>query len=72
MVKAMQEEIIKLQEIVSHQQDEITALGEELYKQQKEINELRRVVMKLKNQQEQASADGEAAETASERPPPHY
>lgn len=68
----VQNDIIKLQEIVSHQQEELARLSDEIFVQQKEIAELRRLFHKLKTQQEQASADAAHPERGPERPPPHY
>lgn len=68
----MQQDIIKLQEIVSHQQEELVRLSDEIFVQQKEIAELRRLFHKLKTQQEQAAAEAAHADMGPERPPPHY
>jgi len=68
----MQNEIIKLQEIVSHQQEELARLSDEIFVQQKEIAELHRLFQKLKNQLEQAMTEAAHPDAGPERPPPHY
>lgn len=66
----MEDDIIKLQEIVSHQQEELARLSEELYVQQREIAELRLLCGNLKTRLEQT----EAAQPVQgpEPRPPHY
>lgn len=69
-VNSMEDAIIKLQEIVSHQQEELARLSEELYIQQREIAELRLLCRNLKTRLEQAEAALPAQ--GPEPPPPHY
>jgi SlyX protein len=68
----MQDDIIKLQEIISHQQEELARMSDEIYAQQKEIAELQRLFNKLKLQMEQAIAEAATGDIGPERPPPHY
>ena len=65
----MQEDIIKLQEMVSYQQEEISRLSEELFLQQRLIDELR---IKLATFQTQLEDVSDALHQSDNRPPPHY
>jgi uncharacterized coiled-coil protein SlyX len=68
----MEQDIIKLQEMMAYQQEEIGRLSEELYVQQKEILRLTRLCEGLKTQLEHVSATAAAADQGVEPPPPHY
>lgn len=68
--QSMEEDIMKLQEMVSYQQEEISRLSDELYLQQKHIAELHRALRSLNTRVEEigdAQGDG-----TPEPPPPHY
>lgn len=69
----MQNDIIKIQEILSYQADELSSLSDVVYSQAKEIAELRRLVIKLQNELESAKAEGsEIKPLGQENAPPHY
>lgn len=69
----MENDIIKIQEIISHQGDEISRLSAELYAQQKEINKLGEQLKKLQARFKVATGDEEGIRpTDQEVPPPHY
>ena len=68
----MEDEIIKLQEIIAHQGEDIEKMSVELYTQQKEISilkgELKKVEAKIKN----ILSDSGIRRSDEETPPPHY
>ena len=68
----MENMIIKLQEIVSHQGEEILSLGDELYKQQAEIGVLKKKLVKLEAKFHAAAESGADFISDNEPPPPHY
>lgn len=65
----MQDDIIKLQEMVSYQQEEISRLSDELFRQQRLMDELRGKLAAFQSQLEEI---GESLNPADDRPPPHY
>ena len=69
----MDESLIQMQELLSHQGDEIARLNDELIVQGKEIELLRRQVKQLLARAE-AAADENAGirPIDQETPPPHY
>lgn len=68
--QSMEEDIMKLQEMVSYQQEEISRLSDELYLQQKHIAELHRALRNL-NTRVQEIGETQGDDTP-EPPPPHY
>lgn len=68
----MEQDIIRLQEMMAHQQEELARLSEELYVQQKEILRLTRLCETLKHQLEHTAAEGADGNQTPEPPPPHY
>ena len=67
----MEDDIYKLQEIVTNQGEDIQKLSHELYTQQKEIAALREVVKNLKNKMD-AHKENIIRPIQEEEPPPHY
>lgn len=68
----MEQDIIKLQEMMAYQQEELTRLSEELYVQQREILRLTQLCDTLKHQLEHMAADASSPDRGPEPPPPHY
>jgi len=69
----MENLIIELQEIVTHQREDIDNLSAEFYAQQKEIAELRLLVQKLLTKaQDDSGNDSGIRMVSEETPPPHY
>lgn len=69
----MDNALITLQEIVSHQAMQISQLSDELYAQQREITELRTQLNRLHQKYQQLSErQSDNADTLPEPPPPHY
>ena len=68
----MDDEIIKLQEIVAHQGSDIEKISKELYLQQKEVYKLQEKVRKLEDKIKNINNDSGIRELEDETPPPHY
>jgi uncharacterized coiled-coil protein SlyX len=69
----MQDEIIKLQELLSYQSHELAQLSDVVYAQSKEIDNLQRQLSNLKNELETLRSEGSEIKSATqETKPPHY
>lgn len=69
----MENDIVALQEIVSHQQEEIARISDELYTQQREITALRNELASLRAVLKASAGDGfQIRSPDQETPPPHY
>ena len=68
----MEDEIIRLQEMVAHQSSDIEKLSAELYIQQKEIVGLKDKLTKLENKIKEQGEDSNIRSLDEETPPPHY
>lgn len=74
----MEDEIVKLQEIISHQSEDIDRMNSEIYEQQKEIKRLQTqfsaLDRKLENMLNMSSDDGGDIRPFdfSDDKPPHY
>lgn len=69
--RSMDNAIMKLQEIVSHQQEELSRLSDELYLQQKHIAELQEALRGMRRRMQEIS-ESQAGDNTPEPPPPHY
>ena len=69
----MEDEVVKLQELFTHQQEQISGMSAEIYHQQKEISLLqsrvKRLTQKLKDI---SSEESNIRRVGEETPPPHY
>jgi SlyX protein len=71
--RAMSDDIIiRMQEMIAHQQTELERMSEELYTQQQEISLLRRQVKQLGERIRSGGSDEEAQALMENRKPPHY
>ena len=68
----MNEAIIKLQEIISHQSEDIARLSDEMYTQQKELAELNARLTKITAKLESMQEIDNIRTPEQESPPPHY
>jgi len=69
----MDNDIITIQEIISHQGDEIIRMSRELYIQQLEISRLREQMDKINIRLNSSSDGGDGIRPVDqESPPPHY
>ena len=67
-----QDEVMQLQELVSHLQDDIQKLGDELFQQQKDMQALLLKIAKLEAKLQAAHMDSGILNPAEDTPPPHY
>jgi uncharacterized coiled-coil protein SlyX len=68
----MNDEIIKLQEMLIHQGEYIEKMSSELYMQQKEISVLKNKLQKLENKLKEQAEGSNIRSLDEETPPPHY
>jgi len=71
----MKDEIIKIQEMITHQNEDINRLSHELYMQQKEVLSLSREVKYLRDQIKRIKNNGDddiRPFSAQDDKPPHY
>ncbi len=70
----MEQDIIALQELCTHQSREICELSDEIFTQQKQIMALeRKVELLIDHVKKQQMSDGNGMrDTSHEMPPPHY
>lgn len=66
----MDEEIVKLQEIISHQGEDLARLSEEYYMQQKEIGQLRNKIDRILAAIEAMAEESNTSPVIDK--PPHY
>lgn len=67
-----QDDVMQLQELVSHLQDDIQKLGDELFQQQKDMQALLLKIAKLEAKLQAAHMDSGILNPAEDTPPPHY
>lgn len=67
-----QDEVMQLQELVSHLQDDIQKLGDELFQQQKDMQALLLKIAKLEAKLQATHMDSGILNPAEDTPPPHY
>ena len=69
----MNNEIIKMQEVISHQAEELSQLSDVLYAQQKELDILKKQVAKLTAEIIRLKNNDSGIKAVEEEtPPPHY
>lgn len=68
----MDDIVLKLQEVVAHQQQDLARMSDELYAQQQEINRMAKLLRALQAHVLQQGADGAGGDASQEPPPPHY
>jgi len=68
----MEDEVIKLQEIIAHQGEDIEKMSHELYVQQKEIMQIKESLKKLESKIKGMGSDSGIRSLEEETPPPHY
>ena len=68
----MNDIIIKIEEVLTHQGEDIARMSEELYTQQKELAALRGQVTKLTDKIKSLQEEGNIRPVDEETPPPHY
>lgn len=66
------DDVMHLQELVSHLQDDIQKLGDELFQQQKDMQALLLKIAKLEAKLQAAHMDSGILNPAEDTPPPHY
>ena len=69
----MEDEVVKLQELFTHQQEQISGMSAEIYHQQKEISLLQSRVKRLTEKlKDISSEESNIRRVGEETPPPHY